>query len=145
MTSTKLNDLDSLDIAFKLPEAITDPDLRTLYEIIVVRMRREAEHLPMNTVQQLLIERIAYNYIILRDNENNNTFAHTTAQKDFNSFWLNMTKEFNLALRTTDVDFREALLAQVADVIESTLSEVDSDTAKDLREKMASAFKDIEL
>jgi hypothetical protein len=50
---------EDLDPAFVLPENIADDRLRGLYEVIVQRLRHEARDLPMNTVQQLLIERIA--------------------------------------------------------------------------------------
>ena len=63
------DDFAPLDGAFYLPEHIEDTNLRQLYEVLVSRMRREAATLPMNTVQQLLIERIAYNYIVMREKE----------------------------------------------------------------------------
>lgn len=92
--------LDDLDYAFELTDTVTDEKLRQLYEVIVHRMREEARHLPMGTVQQLLIERIAANYIILRSKERGELggFQHAGAQKDYNSFWLSMTAEFNRML-----------------------------------------------
>ncbi len=92
--------LDELDAAFELPDVIDDPKLRELYEVLVHRMREEARHLPMNTVQQLLIERIATNYIVLRYKERGELggFGSTSVQKDFNTFWLSMTQEFNRML-----------------------------------------------
>jgi hypothetical protein len=128
--------LDSLDAAFDLPETVCDdPGLRDLYEVIVQRMRREAQYLPMNTVQQLLIERIASNYIMLRMKErapvgSSDGFAHASVQKDFNTFWLSMTREFNSLLATANSGNREAILGEVRDLVLSTLGEVRDPTQR---------------
>ncbi len=138
--SSQIDDYASLDVVFTLPDTIDDPRLREMYEIIVTRLRHEAANCEMTTVQQLLIERIAYNYVVLRWHESNNTFSHTTAQKEFNSFWLSMTQEFNKQLRATDTEFRRALLAQVAEVIKTTLDEYAPDSASIILPKLAAAF-----
>lgn len=129
-----------MDSAFTLPESIDDEQLRTLYEVIVHRLRSEAAHLTMTTVQQLLIERIAYNYIVLRYNESNNGFAHSTAQKEFNSFWLSMTQEFNRQVRQSDEEFRATLLNQVAGIFASVLDTEDKETSSRLRSKFQDAL-----
>lgn len=122
--------LDSLDLAFHLPENIGDPNLRKLYEILIFRMRRESAHLPMNTVQQLLIERIAYNYIVMRHKEaaispEDGGFQHATQQKEYNTFWLSMTQEFNKQLRATDADFRAQVMKAMAVVVADVLKEIE--------------------
>lgn len=119
--------LDSLDAAFDLPESVcNDQELRGLYEVIVQRMRREAQYLPMNTVQQLLIERIASNYVVLRMKERAavgaaDGFASASVQKDFNTFWLSMTREFNALLDRSNAGNREAILGEVRDIVLSAL------------------------
>jgi hypothetical protein len=137
--------LDDLDIAFSLPDNIEDERMRRLYEILVARMRREASHLSANTVQQLLIERIAYNYIVLRVKEaaagTANGFAHATAQKEFNTFWLSMTQEFNKQLKGTDADFRSSFMVEIAKVVQSVIAEVPEGPLRArLRDKLAEAF-----
>lgn len=143
MAADELAPLDDLDCAFTLPENITDEKWRHLYEVLVVRMRREAAHLTMTTVQQLLIERIAYNYIVLRDKEarsgTKEGFAHATAQKEFNTFWLTMTQEFNRQMRSTDQDFRDSLKQVVGQALTAVLDEID-DTA--LRNRVKTRLAD---
>ncbi len=141
------DDLRDLDAAFELPDVITDPKLRGLYEVLVARLRDEARHLPMNTVQQLLIERIAYNYIVLRSKERGELggFQQSSAQKDYNSFWLSMTAEFNRLLGKTEAPMagneRKALLKDVQKLIIETISTVaDPRVRSDLLERMATAF-----
>lgn len=137
---------EELDAAFELPEVVTDAKLRALYEVIVHKMREEARHLPMNTVQQLLIERIAFNYIVLKSKERGELggFAHSNVQKDYNTFWLTMTAEFNKLLGKSDpmsgAD-RKALLKEMQQLIVSTVATVpDPKVRSDLLEKMAAAF-----
>lgn len=136
-----------MDEAFTLPDSVTDPKLRALYEVLVARLRQEAEHLPMNTVQQLLIERIAYNYIVLRSKERGELggFAHSAIQKDFNTFWLSMTQEFNRMLGKVEgigAADRKSLLKDMQKIIVETVSTVsDPKVRTDLLEKMAAKFQ----
>ncbi len=142
------HDLAALDGAFVLPEAVTDQNLRLLYEVLVARMREEARHLPMNTVQQLLIERIAYNYVVMRAKENGDMggFGSTSVQKDFNTFWLTMTAEFNRMLGKTGEPLaaseRKALLRDMQQIIMNTIATVaDPKTRGELLERLADAFQ----
>ncbi len=140
--------LDDLDAAFELPDIVDDPKLRGLYEVLVHRMRTEAKHLPMNTIQQLLIERIAYNYIVLRSKERGELggFNSASIQKDFNTFWLSMTQEFNRMLGKTEPmnsGEKKALLREIQQLIVSTVSQtvVDAKTRSDLLVNLATAFE----
>ncbi len=140
-------DLTDLDAAYELPENVTDPKMRGLYEVLVHRMRNEAKHLPMNTVQMLLIERIAYNYIVLRGKEAGDAggFANAAQQKDFNSFWLSMTAEFNRMLGKVEVPAatdRRAVFREMQQIIAQTVATVpDPKIRSELLEKMALAFE----
>ncbi len=141
------NALESLDAAFELPDVVKDPKLRMLYEVLVHRMKREAEHLPMNTVQMLLIERIAFNYVVLRSKERGELggFSSSSIQKDYNTFWLTMTTEFNRLLGkvegVTAAD-RKSLLREVQQVIMAVLADVsDPRQRTELIEKMAAGFE----
>ncbi len=146
------NDYTSLDGAFFLPDHIEDPALRDLYEVLVAKMRREAKDLPMNTVQQLLIERIAYNYIVMRLKEGGELggFNTTAMQKDFNTFWLSMTQEFNRMLTKTETlngNERKQLLREVQQLILQTVnaSVTDPKTRSNLLSSMATAFEHVKI
>lgn len=144
--------LDDLDAAFTLPEVVEDEKLRGLYEVLVHRMRGEAKDLPMNTVQQLLIERIAFNYIIMRSRENGALGGFTSAnvQKEFNAFWLSMTQEFNRMLVKAESmagSERKTLLREVQQLILQTVnaSVNDPKTRSDLLVNMAAAFENVKI
>ncbi len=139
--------LSELDAAFVLPDLITDTGLRALYEVLVHRMRNEAKHLPMNTVQQLLIERIAYNYIVLRAKENNELggFGSASVQKDYNTFWLSMTSEFNRMLGKVEplqgAD-RKAFLRDVQQIVSRIVAKIpDQQVRSTVLAEMASEFE----
>lgn len=143
-------DLTALDDAFDLPESVVaDVKLRRLYEVLVARLRAEAAHLPMNTIQQLLIERIAFNYIVLRAKERGELggFAHSSVQKDYNTFWLDMTREFNRMLgkgEAMGASDRKALLKDVQQIITSTLAGVEDPRLRaQLLEQMALKFETV--
>ncbi len=137
---------ERLDGAFELPDTVEDPKLRALYEVIVHDMRAEAAHLPMNTVQQLLIERICFNYIVLKSKERGDLggFSHSGVQKDYNTFWLSMTSEFNRLLGKSEPmngAERKALLKEMQQIIVNTVQTVsDPRVRSGLLEKLAVAF-----
>lgn len=138
-----------MDAAFDLPQEVEDEKLRALYEVLIHRMRREAEHLPMNTVQQLLIERIAYNYVVLRSKERGQLggFNHSGIQKDYNTFWLDMTREFNRMLGKTEGSLsaadRKALMKEMQKIILNTVMSAvtDPNSRSELLEKFAANFE----
>jgi hypothetical protein len=148
----RIDDFAALDAAFTLPEHITDARLRELYEVLVARMREEAKDLPMNTVQQLMIERIAYNYIVMREKERGalGGFSTTNQQRDFNQFWLSMTQEFNRMLTKAEVlsgQERKTLLREVQQLILNTVnhSVTDPRMRSSLLTSMATAFENVKI
>lgn len=134
------------DHAYTLPAFVDDAQLRDLYEVIVARMRREAEGLRMTTVQELLIERIAYNYIICRWRENRGLgevagFEHTNAAKSYQQFWLDMTRVFHQMLGDRDdANIRSEVESRVARVINGALGRLDAGAARVVREALADAL-----
>jgi hypothetical protein len=144
--------LDSLDGAFTIGDSIEDTRWRNLYEVLIHRMRREAADLPMNTVQQLLIERIARNYIELRIREDGGLegFTSASAQKEFNTFWLSMTQEFNRMItkqETLSGNERKTLLRDIQQTILKTVnnSVTDPKTRSTLLVNMAAAFEHVKI
>jgi hypothetical protein len=137
--------LDSLDSAFTLPEQITsNPVLQNLYEVIVSRMRRESEGVPMNTIQTLLMERIALNYITMKAREQGLLEPlSAAAQKDHQTWWLAMTAQFNKQLnKATEQEYKDKILREVLNVIVSVLSKVeDPKLKKQLKDDLMAGFE----
>jgi hypothetical protein len=137
--------LDSLDDAFTLPpELVDNPRLQRLYEVIVSRMRRESQGVPMNTIQTLLMERIALNYIVMKAREQGliNPLS-VAAQKDHQTWWLAMTAQFNKQLnKATEMEVKEKILLEVTNVIINVLSKVPDPKLKlQLKQDLMAGFE----
>jgi hypothetical protein len=121
---------DALDSLFTLPDWITNQALREAYEVMVARMRHEAANVSMNTVQQLLMERLAFNYVVLRTREDLplgdlQGFQDARSQRDFNTFWLSTTKEFNDLLAKNIQPNRDGVLLHVQRIVADVLGTID--------------------
>lgn len=118
---------DGLDRAFRLPAFIReDEELSSLYVETVARLREEAKGIPMNTVQRLLMERIATFYVTIKYREDTDTWAGATQQKDFNTYWLSLTSEFNTILQKNDDSLRQAMLLEIQSVVMDSLKRITS-------------------
>jgi hypothetical protein len=133
--------------AFELPSFLAEDErLVEIHADVVARLRREAQGLSMNTVQQLLLERIAFNYVYMLYKENDGGFAKPSEQKDFNAFWLSMTTEFNKMLLKSGDKLRDALLMEINTIIMDTIKTVeDPETRKSLRRTLTQKFSEISL
>lgn len=134
---------DVMDVAFTVPAHIAGTKWEPVYNEMLDRMRREASGLTMNTVQILLIERIARFYVDMRLREDDGTQAQLSVkdQKEFNSFWLSMTQEFNKQLLNGQEKVREALVLEIQKILSSRLPLVKDDTErKNLRRALQEDF-----
>jgi hypothetical protein len=137
------SDLDSLDVVFDLPDTITDDRIRSMYEVLVHRMRREAANLPMTTTQHLLIERICTIYVSIRQRESGAAaeFLSASDQKSINAFWLSLVAEFNKILKAPEADMKKALIKDVGFAIKRAINSTLEDPARRvLTEKISNAL-----
>lgn len=135
-------DLSSLDYAFEVSDDIKDQNLRMLYESIVHRMRTEAAHLPMNTMQQLVIERIARYYVLMLSWERSPQFNMRDDTR-YNEHWMKMAAQFNaMLMKATPAAQRDAFLERIALVISGVLQTIDDEAVKfEVFQKFMFAFK----
>lgn len=137
---------DGLDEAFKLPPSIADsPAMTQLHGEIVLRLRREASGLSMNTVQQLLLERIATFYVQTKMREMEGVGVKEL--RELNSFWLSMTQEFNRLLMASQDKLREALFLEIQKILDQAMKDTitDPDTRKKFRLNVAGSFANMNL
>jgi len=139
------------DSLYSLPEFVEEPELRELYEVIIARFRREIlEGITLNTVQELLLERIAYNYVMLRWRERNMTASQarnasaSTADKNANNFWLSMTQEFNRLTQKEQAnqEFKNQLLVTISQALGQAFEGLHPDVARPMQERIAQAFEE---
>jgi hypothetical protein len=133
--------------AFDLPPFLAEDErLVDIHSDVVAKLRREAQGLSMNTVQQLLLERIAFNYVYMLYKENEGGFAKPSEQKDFNAFWLSMTTEFNKMLLKSGDKLREALLQDISKILQESLPLIqDEADRKTVRRTIAEQLAAINL
>jgi hypothetical protein len=83
-------------------------------------MRRQGAH-DRTRSRSLLIERIARFYVDMRVREETGEINRSSAikeQKEFNSFWLSMTVEFNKQLLNSQEKLRDALCSRSRDPLQ---------------------------
>ena len=138
---------DDLAYAFVLPDyVLADSNLAELYEVLVARLRREALGLPMGTLQQLLIERIAGLYVQVKHREAHAGFTTPNQQKEFNVYWLDLTKEFNKLLTASQDKLRDALLLEIQNIVQEAMELIpDLTVRQDVRRRLTSEFSAIEI
>ena len=128
---------DDLGGVFDIPDDL-DVQSRMMFSVITGRMRGEARLMPMATGQMLLLERIAANYVRMRELD---ALADTTKvplMRYHAEMWLKCTVEFNkMVSRTQSSQAREAYMERVTQVIMSALEELE-----DIKERrrMAALF-----
>lgn len=140
-------DTEGLEFAFELPEYLKDePQYASMYVSIIERLRREANGLPMSTVQQLLLERIASFYTTMKHKENTGGFTHPSQQKEFMAFWLSMTQEFNKILMAGADHRREALMKEIQAIVSNILESItDPDEKRSVRKMLKDQFDAIDV
>jgi hypothetical protein len=112
--------------AFRLPSFIAEnPELADLFDVTVTRLRSEASGLPMNTVQLMLMERIATFYVTIKYREDANEWSGVNQQKEFNAYWLSLTTEFNNILQKNDDSLRQAMLLEIQSVVMDAIKAID--------------------
>jgi hypothetical protein len=137
---------DGLAAAFELPQAIQDSArMLNLHSEVVSRLRREAAGLPMNTVQLLLLERIATFYVQVKMRELEGVAVREL--RELNSFWLSMTQEFNRLLTASQDKLREQLFTDIQAILNDAIKEnvTDQDVRKNLRRTLAENFASLDL
>lgn len=119
---------NELERAFRVSEQTFggDEEYRELFSSIVERLRMESAGLPMTTVQELLLERIAFNYVMMKYKEDSNTYTRPNESKELQSFWLGMTAEFNKVMNAGHDKLRDKLLQDVERLVMDAIKAVKS-------------------
>lgn len=144
------------ETAYRLPVFIP-AELQILHGELLSRLRTEAEIIPhFTTIHELLIERIVFNYILLRfkeggytwtdanNVEHTGTFEHERNQKEFNTFWLTMTREFLAAVKgAVDAQaLQEAFSKAAADAVTEALGSIPEELRPNFNKALQDAFQE---
>ncbi len=136
-------DWADLDAAFDLPESIGEP-WRALFEHLVARVRRETEHLPLNTLVQLQIERMLTLYVKIKLRESlpgdNGGYADTRAAQEDTKLWLSMADSLNsqvFRMKAADKKaVRDEVMGQLKPVLAEFIQKIPDDHRDRLRHEL---------
>lgn len=136
-------------------EAIHDPGLRTLYDVMVEEIKEEHSMTPgFGMLEAMLAERIVFIYIMIRDKERfpigsenpeeAHGFAHERNYKEILSTWVNMLAQLQGArARATDLDaLKEHVLTDVRNRLKSAVATLPKDMQAHVADSLQEAFSD---
>lgn len=128
----------------------TCSDLVDMYNTFGMLLRDEIKHLPLGTMQLMLLERTLTNYIMLRWRErkalgSDGAFETTAAIVQFQQFWLSCHKELNSQLKLNDRDYRESYDSKVTSAISKGLAGQPEEVQVPVREALAKEFAAADL
>lgn len=128
------------NVTYELPPAMAeaDPALEELYNTMVGNLQLEAMAVgrPLSVYEQILMERVAFNYCFVRYGERSGDFGKQTTHQQAQKFWLEVSKEFEERVKGTE---SESLARIVKGSFGRALIEIPD---KALREQVSVRFSD---
>lgn len=134
-------EVDALDFAFTPPAYVRDDEeLLTLYNEIVRRMRAEAQGIPLETNQLLLLAKIALGFVDIKHRDEVGWNGINT-QKDANAQWLALLREWNTVLRDNKEKITQKVVDDFMDITaEATKMIRDDDNRRNVRRFLQERF-----
>ena len=145
-TDNPLDNADELSVIFRLPADVVEnePELAELHLEWIDRLRSESRGIPMHTVQEFILERIATKYVMLRYRELHGGWVGVNSEKDAHSQWLDLVKEWNKVLAAGHEQLRDAVLQQAEQISREALELIEDDeTRRTLRRHFKERFASI--
>lgn len=136
------------DGLFTLSAQIETAEMRQLYEEIVAQLRQEFDQVPtFGTLEQLVLERIAYGYVFMRDKELRNEHWDLKSYKEFMRVWMDMVSRIQTAKNSAkDAErMREDLIATLGAVVRRGVSALPENVRSIVAANMAEDLKTIGL
>lgn len=119
---------DRMGYAFTPPPHIREHmELSELFDEIVERMRREAEGIPLETNQLLLLSKIAVDFVEMKYRDETG-WGGTNARKDANAQWLAMMAEWRQVLKDNKEKISEQIVADFVRITNEVVKKIKDDT-----------------
>lgn len=136
-----------LDDIFMLPEHLAQhPQISRWHDEQVRKLRADAAGVPMSSVQEMLLERIAFSYADMRYKEMTNPNRTARDRRDDNAAFMGMLDSFNRLLEKHNDKIVTDMLLQVQEIIKEAIEMVSDESEKiALRRFLAEAFAAINL
>jgi hypothetical protein len=126
--------------SMNLPSEMVNENLQLLHAEIVSQLKKEAPD--ADTLEQMLMERVAFLYVFIRAKETKQMFAHDRAYKETMQLWVGMAADLRKQRQTADAleVIKSQVTAEVADAVNSALKSFDPEVRKQLKAGMAKAL-----
>jgi hypothetical protein len=123
--------VDRMAYAFTPPAHIREhEELNELFEEIVERMRREAEGIPLETNQLLLLSQIATDFVEMKYRDETG-WQGTNARKDAKAQWISLMAEWRQVLKDNKEKISEQIVADFIKITNEAMKKVkDNDDRK---------------
>lgn len=119
--------VDGMAYAFTPPEHIREHEaLNELFETIVARMRHEAEGIPMETNQLLLLAQIAMDFVEMKYRDEFG-WTGTNARKDAKAQWISLMAEWRQVLKDNKEKISEQIVADFVRITNEALKKIRND------------------
>ena len=121
---------------FRLPAYVVEaaPELVALHREWIERLSSESRGIPMHTVQEFLLERIATKYALIKFHEIVNDWRGVRSEQDANAQWLDLVKEWNRVLAAGHEQLRDSVLREAEEISRDAIAMVeDEETRRRLR------------
>lgn len=138
---------DAMEDIFVLPEEVASNErISRWYNEMVVRLRREAQGVPMKTAQYLLMERIAYSYAKMRYEEFTNPDLPERQRMALQDAWQKMLDQFNRLLEKHNDKVVNEMLLRVHEILKEALPIISDPIERaNLRRKLQEDFANIDM
>jgi hypothetical protein len=115
-----------------------DPSLQLIYAEACSRLKEENPN--ADTLEAMLIERVAFLYVFIRNKETKKAFAHDRAHKEMFQLWATMAGELRKQRnRTEDTEWmRDKILDQVEKAIIKATAKLDPKTRNAVQQDLLS-------
>lgn len=126
--STELTDDTALDQLFQPPSEIAlHPEWVERYDSLVLRLQRDANGLPMDMAQKMLIERQASTYIRLLWYQTEGGMSERQLI-EMNKLYLAYTAQFQKVLQASDEVLRQDMVNKFSEIVQEIPKLIQSDT-----------------
>jgi hypothetical protein len=129
---------DAFETVFRLPDEMPD-DIRAMHSEMITRMRNESRAVSAGTNVLILIERMAWFYASMKNQELHPTDEplSMTKLKELSEFWLKMHAEYNRLITSAESRSRLALLEAVQEMLDDSLVALNNEPEKQQKLRMA--------
>lgn len=118
-------------------EAIGDEALQLIYSEVVARLQKENPD--ADTIESMMIERVAFLYVHIRHKETKKLFAHDRSHKETLQLWVTMAAQLQKK-RQAELDLEEVKDRIISAVQMAVMDATEEALPFDLREEFQEKF-----